>query len=68
MRKQAVFHAGEKHHGEFQALGRMQSHHLHAIIVGIRLALPGLQHRVRQKGLERRHVGFALRARNRAPR
>jgi len=34
MRKQAVLHAGEKHDGKFQTLGGMQSHHLHAVVIG----------------------------------
>ena len=60
MREQAVLHAGQKHHGKFQPLGGMQSHHLHAIVIGIRLAFAGFQHRMREEGLERLHVGFGL--------
>ena len=63
MRKQAVFHAGQKHHREFQPLGRMQGHHLHTVIVRVGLPLAGLQHRMREKGFERRQFGFGLRLR-----
>src|ERR1700675_328349 len=42
MRKQAVLHTGEKHHRKFQALGRMQRHHLYAFINGSALPPPAL--------------------------
>jgi hypothetical protein len=55
VREQAVFHTGEEHHRELQALGGVQRHHLHAVFPGIGLALAGFQHRMREEGIERRH-------------
>ena len=42
---------GEEHHGELEPLGRVQRHHLHAVLPGIRLALAGFERRVREEGL-----------------
>ncbi len=67
VRKQAVLHAGEKHHGKLQSLGRMQRHHLHAIVVRVGLTLARLEHGMREKGLERRQLALGFRLRRKSP-
>ena len=56
MREQAVLEAAQEHDGELETLGRVQRHHLHAVFPRFRLALAGLEHRVRQERGQRRHV------------
>ena len=49
VREQAILHAAHEHQRKLQALGRVQRHHLHAILPGLRLALARFEHRVRQE-------------------
>ena len=57
MRKQAVLHAAEEQQREFEALGGVQRHQLHAVLMGVRLAVTRLEDGEREKLRERRQVG-----------
>ncbi len=52
----ALFHAGQKHQGELQALGGVQGHELHAVLVLLALPLAGLQGGMGQEGGQGFHV------------
>ena len=52
MGEQALFHAADEHQGEFQALGGVQGHQLHAIFPFIALSLARFQGGMGKKGGE----------------
>ena len=62
VRKQAVLHAAEEHQRELEPLRRMQRHELHAVLVGLGLAVAGLEHGEREELGERRQVASTRRA------
>lgn len=56
MRKQTLFHAGQEHQREFEPLDRVHRHQLHTVLPGIGLGFAGFQRRVREEGIECRHI------------
>ena len=56
VREQPVLQPAQEHHRELETLGRVQGHHLHAVLPGLGLSLAGFEHRVRQERGERRHA------------
>src|SRR5688572_1743423 len=56
VREEPVLQAAQEDHRELETLGRMQGHHLHAVLPGLGLPFAGFEHRVREKRRERRHA------------
>ena len=56
--EQPLFHAGHEHYRELQPLGRVQRHHLHAVLELVGFVIAGIERGFRQKGLQR-HAPFA---------
>ncbi len=57
--KKTILHAAEEHHRELQPFGRVQSHHLHAILPGIRLPFAGFEHGMGEECFQWRQFAFA---------
>ncbi|MNR06204.1 hypothetical protein D3C85_1222670 [compost metagenome] len=55
VREQPFLQAGDEHHVEFEALGRVHGHHLHRVLAGLGLVVAGLQRGMGQERHERRH-------------
>src|SRR5688572_1856434 len=58
VREEPVLQTAQEHHRELETLGRVQGHHLHAVLPGLGLTFAGFEHRVREKRRERRHAGI----------
>ena len=60
VREQALFHADQEHQGELQALGAVQGHQLHAVLVFLGLGIAGFQRGVGEEGGQRAHLLFLV--------
>ena len=49
MWEESILHAAHEDEREFEPLGRMQRHHLHAVLPGLRLAFAGFEHGMRKE-------------------
>jgi hypothetical protein len=60
VREQALLDAADEHQRELEALGRVQRHELHAVVVLVGLGVAGLERGVRQEGVERIHRHLSI--------